>query len=107
VLAATSVPGPYQTFRELVEDDPCCSRANPMFEEIDQTGVGRYLAPRSPLDFSGLGRLPVRPAPRLGEHTEEILAELLGLADTEVGDLEERGVVAGAARSPRRDVVAR
>ena len=87
--------GPYQTFRQLVHEDPRCSTANPMFEEIEHPGVGRYLAPGSPLDFTGLGRLPVRRAPALGEHTEEILAELLGLAQHEIGALAGRGIVAG------------
>jgi 2-methylfumaryl-CoA isomerase len=66
-----------------------------MFEEIDHPGVGRYLAPRSPLDFAEHGRLPVRRAPLLGEHTEEILADLLKLTPAEIGGLHDRGVVAG------------
>ncbi len=88
--------GPYQTFGQLVNEDPRSSTANPMFEEIDHPGVGRYLAPRSPLDFATLGRLAVRRAPVLGEHTEEVLAEILGLSQHEVGVLHDRGVVAGA-----------
>jgi 2-methylfumaryl-CoA isomerase len=89
--------GPYQTFRQLVAEDPRCSTANPMFEEIDHPGVGRYLAPRSPLDFGR--RLPVRRAPILGEHTEEILAERLRLSPAEIGDLHDRGVVGSPAAS--------
>lgn len=87
--------GPYQTFRQLVEEDPRCSTENPMFEDIEHPGVGRYLAPGSPLDFVGLPRLPVRRAPILGEHTEQILAEALGLTGREIGDLFDRHVVAG------------
>jgi 2-methylfumaryl-CoA isomerase len=95
-FAGTGVSwGPYQTFRQLVQEDPRCSTANPMFEEIEHPGVGRYLAPRSPLDFTGLGRQPVRRAPILGENTEEILVELLGLTQREVGALADRGLVAG------------
>jgi 2-methylfumaryl-CoA isomerase len=89
--------GPYQTFQQLVAEDPRCSIANPMFEEIEHPGVGHYLAPRSPLDFDIHGRMPVRRAPRLGEHTEQILAEVLGLSAREIGDLHDRGVVAGPA----------
>jgi 2-methylfumaryl-CoA isomerase len=90
--------GPYQTFRQLVEEDPRCSVANPMFEEIEHPGVGSYLAPRSPLDFAEHGRLPIRRAPLLGEHTEDILADVLGLSPREVGDLHDRGIVAGPSR---------
>ena len=88
--------GPYQTFRQLVEEDPRASAVNPMFEEIEHPGVGRYLAPRSPLDFGTLGRLPVQRAPILGEHTDEVLAEVLGLSQSEIGKLHDQGLVAGA-----------
>ena len=37
----------------------------------------------------------VRPAPRMGEHTVEILSEQLGLDETVIDGLMERGVVAG------------
>ena len=95
-FAGTGVSwGPYQTFRQLVDDDPRCSTANPMFEDIEHPGVGHYLAPRSPLDFTRSGRLPVTRAPALGEHTEEILADVLGLDDTEIAALFDRGTVAG------------
>jgi 2-methylfumaryl-CoA isomerase len=52
--------------------------------------------PGSPLDFSELGRLPVRRAPLLGEHTEEILADVLGLSSAEIGRLHQAGTVAGS-----------
>jgi 2-methylfumaryl-CoA isomerase len=87
--------GPYQTFTQLVEDDPRCSVANPMFEEVDQPGIGTYLMPGSPLAFGGISRPPVRRAPLLGEHTDEILATLLGLGDGEIGRLHDDGVVDG------------
>ncbi len=97
-FAGTSVSwGPYQTFRQLVEEDPRCSTDNPMFEIVEQPGIGGYLAPASPLEFSRHGRLPVRRAPVLGAHTEEILADVLGLGPTEIGRLFDRGVVAGPA----------
>ena len=34
-------------------------------------------------------------APKLGEHTEQILAEVLGLGGAEIGRLHDAGVVAG------------
>jgi len=87
--------GPYQTFTQLVTEDPRCSPANPMFSMLQQPGIGEYLVPASPLDFSALGRLaPIR-APLLGEHTDQVLAELLGLSDAEIGRLHDAGVVAG------------
>ncbi len=92
--------GPYQSFRQLVADDPRCSLANPLFAEIDQPGVGRVLAAGSPLAPIDLGRVAVRPAPRLGEHTDEVLAEVLGLSGTEISALHDRGVIAGPRPRP-------
>lgn len=89
--------GPYYTFREAVNEDPRCSTANPMFQELDQPGIGTYLTPGSPLVFSALERLPPRRAPLLGEHTDQILGEELGLSETEIGRLHDDGVVAGAS----------
>ncbi len=88
--------GPYQTFMELVANDPRCSTENPMFEEVQQPGIGTYLMPGSPLSFGSFEREPVRRAPVLGEHTDEVLAEVLGLSDAEIGRLHDGGVVAGA-----------
>lgn len=87
--------GPYQTFRQLVTEDPRCSTANPMFSEVDQPGIGQYLMPGTPLNFSALPRSEPRRAPLLGEHTDAVLAEVLGLSETEIGRLHDAGVVAG------------
>ena len=71
-----------------------------MFEQVEQPGIGTYLMPGSPLDFGAVERVPVRRAPLLGEHTEEILCDVLGLSATEVGRLHDSGVVAGSAAVP-------
>jgi 2-methylfumaryl-CoA isomerase len=87
--------GPYQTFRQMVEEDPRCSTANPMFALVEQPGIGSWLVPGSPLDFTQLGRVPVTRAPQLGEHTDEILAGVLGLPDHEIAALHDAKIVAG------------
>lgn len=87
---------PYQSFRQLLNDDPRASLVNPMLSIVDQPGVGPVRSAASPLDFSSFDRLPARPAPKLGQHTDEILGEL-GLSPTEIGDLHDRSVVAGPA----------
>ena len=88
--------GPYRTFRQMVDEDPRCSEANPMFKLTDDPGIGRYLMPGSPLAFAGLERAVPRPAPKLGQHTDEILGTLLGLSSAEIGRLHDRKLVSGA-----------
>jgi 2-methylfumaryl-CoA isomerase len=89
--------GPFQDFVELVRDDPRCSAANPLFAEIDQPGIGRYPMPGLPFDFSAMPREATRPAPRLGEHTDRVLSEVLGLPDAEIARLHDSGIAAGPA----------
>lgn len=86
--------GPYQSVRQLLETDPRASLANPMFTNVEQPGIGTYLAPASPLHTAG--NPPARAAPRLGQHTDEILIEVLGLSDAEIGRHHANGVIAGA-----------
>ncbi len=94
--------GPYWTFAEMVEHDERCSVANPMFEEVHQPGIGTYLMPGSPLRFELADRVEVRRSPLLGEHTDEVLADVLGLSDAEIGRLHADGVVDGAAEVGER-----
>lgn len=87
--------GRYQSFMELVEDDPRCSADSELFRTVDQPGIGTYLSPGSPVAFDGLLRVDPQPAPKLGGDTEALLAEL-GLGAAEIGSLVDRGVVATA-----------
>jgi 2-methylfumaryl-CoA isomerase len=67
--------GPYQTFKQLVAEDPRASTANPMFADVVHPGLGTFLTAGSPLRFSAAAPVPPRRAPALGEHTEEVLRE--------------------------------
>jgi len=85
----------YRTIKQMVESDPDCSPENPMFSKIQQADVGEYLAAGIPADFSGFDRIPAKPAPRLGEHTDEVLADVAGLDAATIGRLHDKGVVKG------------
>ncbi|HMW18761.1 MAG TPA: 2-methylfumaryl-CoA isomerase [Accumulibacter sp.] len=89
--------GPYRSLREAIDKDPDCSTDNPLFSMVEQAGIGSYLMPATPLDFSRVPRLPAAPAPVLGQHTDEILLGELGLSEAEVGRLHDDGIVAGPA----------
>lgn len=101
IFAGTGVCwGPYQTFMQMVSQDPRCSSSNPMFTTLEQPGIGEYLVPGSPLDFSAFPREIPRCAPTLGEHTDEILSQDLGLSDSEIGKLRDAKIVAGPVEIP-------
>lgn len=85
--------GRYQTLTQLVTQDEACSTANPLFRTIHQPGVGAHLAAALPLNFSAVDRIPAGVAPTLGQHTGEVLSELLGVTQAQYGLMCERGVV--------------
>jgi 2-methylfumaryl-CoA isomerase len=90
----------FRSFRQALAEDPDLSEANPMFAMVDQPGLGRYLTPGSPLAFDAFARQPPRPAPRLGQHTEEVLGDVLGMTDGEIAALFDDGVVSGPTERP-------
>jgi len=91
---------PYRTVREALAEDPDFSADNPLFERVEQPGVGAWLVPASPTEFSAVPRVPPARAPRLGEHTDEICLDLLGMGEGELGALHDAGVVDGPAEDP-------
>jgi len=86
--------GPYRSFKQMVDSDDDCSLDNPLFTMVDQPGIGQYLMPSSPIRFAQIENLSAAPAPLLGEHTDQILAEDLGLSDSEIGLLHDNQIVA-------------
>jgi len=85
--------GPYQTFVELVANDPRCSPANPMFAEVDQPGLGSYLRAAAPLSFSGAQRVPPRASSRMGADTRDVLRSWLRLPEDEIARLAAERVI--------------
>ncbi|MGZ8331370.1 MAG: CoA transferase [Rhodoplanes sp.] len=84
----------FRSFKQAVKQDPDCSTQHPMFSMLEQPGIGSYLVPGLPINFSALERQPPRRASTLGEHTDEILAEI-GMSDGEIAKLHDDHVVAG------------
>lgn len=92
VLDRHGVPcGPVYNAAEVLADPHY--RARGSLVEVDNPGVGRVTmqgpVPRlaeTPLSVPG-------PAPELGEHTDHVLQELLGLSAEDVARLREAGVV--------------
>jgi crotonobetainyl-CoA:carnitine CoA-transferase CaiB-like acyl-CoA transferase len=69
-------------------------RAREMVVEVDQPELGPVRLLGHPIKLSRTAADPTRPAPALGEHTEEVLREA-GLPADEVAALLESGAVAG------------
>lgn len=63
-----------------------------MIVEVEHPQMGRFAMPGCPVQLSG-SPPDVRPAPLLGEATEDVLGRFLGLSPSDVAALRERGVV--------------
>ena len=83
----------YQSVSEMVLNDPACSEENPLFVRRQQAGIGEMLMPGNPLKFTGLDRESATGAPGLGEHTDQVLSELLNLPPGEIGRLHDQKLV--------------
>jgi benzylsuccinate CoA-transferase BbsF subunit len=92
-LQARRVPaGVAQTAADVVERDPqLAHRRHWVTLEHPEMGNTIYNAP--PVRFSRTPTELTRAAPLLGEHTDEICRELLGLSDEEIRKLKEESVL--------------
>jgi 2-methylfumaryl-CoA isomerase len=66
-----------------------------MFTPMHQPRIGEYLAPGLPVSINGDYPKAV-PAPALGDDTGGVLADWLGLSESDIDRLTESNVVAGA-----------
>ena len=84
----------YRTMFEAAQD-PELVTDNPLFGPSPANPSGfSYPATRSFANVPGEAVGDPKPAPYLGEHSEEVLAERLGLSSGQIADLIDRGVVA-------------
>jgi 2-methylfumaryl-CoA isomerase len=74
-------------------NDPVLVTDNPLFGPSPANPSGfEYPAARSFANIPGQPCSDPRPAPFLGEHTEEVLLEKLGLTQGQIGMLVDRGI---------------
>jgi CoA:oxalate CoA-transferase len=92
LLQAHRLPtSPIHTMADVVQDPNV--RYRDMVVEVDQPGIGPVQIAGSPFHLSETPGRVDRPAPLLGQHTREILDQVLGYAEEQIERLVENGVV--------------
>ncbi|MDZ5698767.1 formyl-CoA transferase [Chelativorans sp. M5D2P16] len=95
ILNARDIPcGPILSMKELAED--ASLRETGTVVEVEHPARGKYLSVGNPIKLSESPTDVVR-SPLLGEHTEEILREVLQFDDQTVEELQKSGAI-GAPR---------
>ncbi|HEX5599928.1 MAG TPA: formyl-CoA transferase [Hyphomicrobiaceae bacterium] len=87
ILNKYDIPcGPILSMKELAEDQSL--RATGTIVEVDHPTRGKYLTVGNPIKLSD-SPAEVKRSPLLGEHTEEILRDVLGYSEAEIAELRE------------------
>ena len=91
ILNAQNVPcGPILSMKELAEEESL--RATGTVVEVDHPTRGKYLTVGNPIKMSD-SPADVERSPLLGEHTDEILKEVVGFSDAEIEAARAEGAV--------------
>ena len=91
ILNPLNIPcGPVLSMKEIA-DEPTL-RKNGTVVEVDHPERGKYLTVGNPIKLSDSPSEVTR-SPLLGEHTEEILREVLGLSSDEIANIRKSGAV--------------
>lgn len=92
ILDEAGIPaGPVLRYDETLRDDQL--QAREMIVEIEHPLMGRVRTLGQPAKFSrSRPGAYDRPAPWLGQHTEQVLREELGVGEAEINELTRRGV---------------
>jgi crotonobetainyl-CoA:carnitine CoA-transferase CaiB-like acyl-CoA transferase len=94
-LSAAGVPnGPVYEVAEALEDPHVVARGD--IVEIEHPRFGNVRQIASPLRLSGEPN-PLRRGPRRGEDTDDVLRELAGYTDAEIGELRAQGTFGEAS----------
>ena len=91
-LEAAGVPcAPINTVDKIINDPQI--KAREMIVELEHPVAGHMRVPGVPIKMSETPGSVDTPAPLLGQHTEELLHELLGLTKEQVDELRAKNVV--------------
>jgi 2-methylfumaryl-CoA isomerase len=84
----------YRTLAGAIADEPRLFSDNPLFAPVTHAGGDAYPTPGFAGRLPGDERQAPAAAPRIGAHSDEILAGLLGMGDGEIARLHDEGLVA-------------
>ncbi len=82
--------GPILSMKEIAEDQSL--RKTGTVVEVDHPERGKYLTVGNPIKLSA-SPADVKRSPLLGEHTDEILKQVLGMSDADIAEAKELGAV--------------
>ena len=92
LLNENGVPvGPILTAKEVFASEQVKVRKGLI--EIKDPDVGSYQFARTPIHLSSSPEIPTKPAPDLGEHTNEILSSLLNYSKAKIKDLQKHEII--------------
>jgi crotonobetainyl-CoA:carnitine CoA-transferase CaiB-like acyl-CoA transferase len=92
LLSEAGVPcSPINTLDRVFADAQVLARD--MVMNVDHPRAGRLRSVGNPVKTSPKADQPLRPAPLRGQHTEEVLTDLLGYSPQRVASLREEGVI--------------
>ena len=89
--APSIVAGPNHTAADLAADPHVAARD--MLLEVPRPDGGRDMLVGNPVKLSRVAEGPLARFPRLGEHTEAVLRDTLGLGDDEIAPLRDAKVI--------------
>ncbi len=93
LLHRANVPcAPVLDVPQVIEDPHIRDHRN-MFPSYDQPKAGKVTVTNIPLKAPDMQPIPLTPAPEMGQHTHEVLQELLGLDEQALRQLEQNGVI--------------
>jgi len=98
---AVDIPvGPILSMKEIAEEPSL--RATGTVVEVDHPTRGKYLTVGNPIKLSD-SPCEVARSPLLGEHTEEILSNVLGYSAAEIGEIKTSGAITPAEKGARAE----
>lgn len=83
--------GPVQDAADVLADPQLAARGH--WVHLDHAEMGRTVYGAVPVRFSRSASTPSRPAPLLGEHTDEVLRDELHVSPEEIARLRDAGVL--------------